>query len=150
MEGEIIGRREELLALEAFLAAVPAGGQALLLEGDAGIGKSALWYEGLRLARERSLRLLTARAADSETQIAFATAGDLFAPVLDATLPRLVPVQRRALEIALLLREPDERLLDARLLGVSLLSVVRALAQDGPFLSRSTTCNGSIRAPRRF
>ncbi|MGH2931997.1 MAG: ATP-binding protein [Gaiellaceae bacterium] len=134
MAGEIIGRRDELLALEAFLAAVPAGGQALLLEGDAGIGKSALWYEGLRLARERSLRLLTARAADSETQIAFATVGDLFAPVLDATLPRLVPVQRRALEIALLLREPDERLLDARLLGVSLLSVVRALAQDGPLL----------------
>ena len=54
MAGEIIGRREELLALEAFLGAVPAGGQALLLEGDAGIGKSALWYEGLCLARERS------------------------------------------------------------------------------------------------
>jgi len=43
MAREIIGRREELLSLEAFLAAVPAGGQALLLEGDAGIGTSALW-----------------------------------------------------------------------------------------------------------
>src|SRR5438552_5662543 len=29
MAGEIIGRREELLALKAFLEAVPAGGQAL-------------------------------------------------------------------------------------------------------------------------
>ena len=134
MAGEIIGRREELLALEAFLGAVPAGGQALLLEGDAGIGKSALWYEGLRLARERGFRVLTARAARSETQIAFATVGDLFAPVLEAALPRLVPVQRRALETALLLRESEGRPPDARLLGVALLSVVRALAQDGPVL----------------
>ena len=78
--------------------------------------------------------LLTARAARAETQIAFATVGDLFAPVLDATLPRLVPVQRRALEIALLLRESDGRPPDARLLGLALLSVVRALAEDGPLL----------------
>jgi predicted ATPase len=53
MAGEIIGRRTELLALEAFLEALPAGGQALLLEGDAGIGKTALWQEGNRLAREQ-------------------------------------------------------------------------------------------------
>jgi DNA-binding NarL/FixJ family response regulator len=39
---EIVGRHEELLAIEDFLDAVPAGGQALLLEGDAGIGKTAL------------------------------------------------------------------------------------------------------------
>ena len=134
MKGELIGRREELLALEAFLGVLPAGGQALLLEGDAGIGKSALWYEGIRVARERNFRVLTARAARSETQIAFATVGDLFAPVLDATLPRLVPVQRRALEIALLLRTSDGQPPDTRLLGLALLSVVRALAQDGPLV----------------
>jgi DNA-binding CsgD family transcriptional regulator len=134
MAGEIIGRREELQALEAFLEAVPAGGQALLLEGDAGIGKSALWSEGLNFARERNFRVLTARAARSETQVAFATVGDLLAPALEATLPRLVPVQRRALEIALLLRESDGRPPDTRLLGLALLAVVRALAQDGPVL----------------
>jgi AAA ATPase domain len=65
MAGEIIGRREELQALEAFLEAVPAGGQALLLEGDAGIGKSALWSEGLNFARERKFRVLTARSLES-------------------------------------------------------------------------------------
>lgn len=134
MAGEIIGRREELQTLDAFLGAVPAGGQAVLLEGDAGIGKSALWYEELRLARERGFRVLTARAARSETKIAFATVSDLFAPVLEMTLPRLVPVQRRALEIAVLLRESDGRPPDARLVGVALLLVVRALAQDGPVL----------------
>jgi len=132
--GEVIGRREELLALEAFLDAVPAGGQAVLLEGDPGIGKSALWYEGLRLARERGFRLLTSRSAPSETRIAFATVGDLFAPVVEETLRRLTPVQRRALETALLLREPDGPPPEVRLLGMALLSVVRALAEDGPLL----------------
>jgi DNA-binding CsgD family transcriptional regulator len=134
MAAEIIGRREELLAFDEFLEAVPAGGQALLLEGDAGIGKTALWQEGSRLARERGLRPLTARAAPSETQIALTTVGDLFAPVVEETLPQLTSVQRRALEIALLLREPDGPPPEVRLLGLALLSVVRALAEDAPLV----------------
>jgi predicted ATPase len=134
MTVELIGRREELLAFDEFLRAVPTGGQALLLEGDAGIGKTALWQEGNRLARERGFRLLTSRSADSETQIAFATVGDLLAPVVEETLPQLPPVQRRALETALLLRESDGPPPEVRLLGLALLSVVRALAQDGPLL----------------
>ncbi|MGN6430906.1 MAG: AAA family ATPase [Gaiellaceae bacterium] len=134
MAGELIGRREELLALDRFLGAVPAGGQALLLEGDAGIGKTALWQEGNRLARKRGFLVLTSRSAHSETQIAFATVGDLFAPVVEETLPQLTPVQRRALETALLMRQPDGPPPEVRLLGLALLSVVRALARDGALL----------------
>jgi predicted ATPase len=134
MAGELIGRREELLAFDRFLGTVPAGGQALLLEGDAGIGKTALWQEGNRLARKRGFRVLTSRSAHSETQIAFATVGDLFAPVVEQTLPQLTPVQRRALETALLMRQPDGPPPEVRLLGLALLSVVRALAQGGPLL----------------
>ena len=92
MAVEIIGRREELLVFAGFLTAVPAGGQALLLEGDAGIGKSALWQEGKRLAGERSFRVLASRSAHSETRIAFATIGDLFAPVFGGALPRLATI----------------------------------------------------------
>ena len=47
MAEQIVGRRTELVALGEFLDAVPAGGAALLLEGDAGIGKTALWQEGV-------------------------------------------------------------------------------------------------------
>src|ERR1044072_1653605 len=96
MAVEIIGRREELLAFEGFLAALPAGGQALLLEGDPGIGKPALWQEGNRLAREPGFRVLTSRSAHSETQIAFATVGDLFASAVVGGLARLTPGPRRA------------------------------------------------------
>jgi DNA-binding CsgD family transcriptional regulator len=134
MAVEIIGRREELLAFDGVFEALPAGGQALLLEGDAGIGKTALWKEGNRLARERGFRVLTSRSAHSETQIAFATVGDLFASAVEDTLAQLTPVQRRALEAALLLREPDGPPPEVRLLGLALLSVVRAQTHNAPLL----------------
>jgi DNA-binding CsgD family transcriptional regulator len=134
MAVEIIGRREELLTLEAFLTDIPAGGQALLLEGEPGIGKTALWHEGLRSAKERGIRALPARPADSEAQIAFAALGDLLTPVLGSALTRVVPVQRRALETALLLRESDGAPPETRLLGLALLSIMRRLAQERPLL----------------
>ena len=134
MAEPIIGRRSELQALARFVADVPAGGQALLVEGEAGIGKTALLSEGVRAARVSGLRVLSARAAQAEAQMAFATVGDLFAPTLDETLPQVPPVQRRALETALLLREPDGPPPEPRLLGLALLSVARALAEAGPLL----------------
>jgi hypothetical protein len=41
MAVEIIGRHEELLAFDGFLEAAPAGGQALLLEGDAPVSAAS-------------------------------------------------------------------------------------------------------------
>ena len=134
MAAEIIGRRKELLALQAFLTDIPAGGQALLLEGEPGIGKTALWEEGLRGARERGVRVLRARPSDAEAQIAFAALGDLVAPTLATELPRLVPVQRRALETALLLRESEGEPPDVHVLGLALLSIMRSLAEERPLL----------------
>src|SRR4029450_10969362 len=134
MPVQIIGRREELLTLEAFLTDIPAGGQALLLEGEPGIGKTALWQEGLRAAKERGIRVLQARPSDSEAQIAFAALGDLVAPVLGTALPRVVPLQRRALETALPPRESEGPPPDVRVLGLALLSIMRTLAQQGPLL----------------
>lgn len=130
----IIGRAEELQALARFVDAIPVGGHALLLQGDAGIGKTALWQEGTAAARRSDVRVLAARAGQAETRIAFATVLDLFAPTLDETLPQLPPVQRRALEIALLLREPDGAPPEVRILGLALVSAVRALARKRPVL----------------
>src|SRR3954447_21586694 len=134
MAAEIIGRRDELLALESFLEAAPAGGRALLLEGEAGIGKTALWEEALERARARDIRVLRARPTQSEGQVAFAAVGDLLTPALGDVLQQLAPVQRRALEVALLLREPDGVFPDTRALGVALLSAIRAIAEQGPVL----------------
>ena len=134
MAEQIVGRRTEIGALAAFLEGLPAGGSALMLEGDAGIGKTALWVEGSRLAREGGVRVLTARATESELQTTFVSVADLFAPVLSQTLPRLVPVQRHALEVAFLIREPDGPPPEGRLLATALLSIVRLLVEDRPLL----------------
>ncbi len=134
MAEPIIGRRTELQALARFLEAVPAGGQALLIEGDAGIGKTALLQHGVHDAQARGFRALTARPAAAEAQMAFATIGDLLGPTLDETLPSLPPVQRRALETALLLRGPEGPPPEARVLGVALVSAVHALVQERPLL----------------
>jgi DNA-binding NarL/FixJ family response regulator len=131
---ELIGRRKELLTLETFLTDIPRGGQALLLEGDPGIGKTVLWQEGLRTATERGIRVLQARPSDSEAQISFAALGDLVAPVLGSALPQVVPVQRRALETALLLRESEGPPPDVRILGLAILSILQTLAQESPVL----------------
>lgn len=134
MADQVIGRGDELLALAAFVESVPDCGQALVLEGEAGIGKTALWQQGLCLAHERGFRVLRSRSSTSETQLAFATIGDLFAPVVDEMLARLAPLQRRALEAALLIRGTEWLPLETRVLGLALVSVVHALAQEGPLL----------------
>ena len=134
MAEQVIARRDELHTIAAFVAAVPSGGQAMLLTGDAGIGKTTLWRAGLEQAELNGLRVLVSRTSPSETQTAFACIGDLFAGVVDETAPALPPVQRRALERALLMREPEGAPPDARLLGVATASVIRALTRDGPVL----------------
>jgi DNA-binding NarL/FixJ family response regulator len=134
MAVEIIGRRKELLTLAAFLTDAPEGGQVLLLEGDAGIGKTALWQEGVRAARKRGIQVLQARPSGSEAQMSFAALGDLVGPVLEPGLSQLVPVQRGAFETALLLRESDGAPPDVRLLGLALLSIMRSLAREHPVL----------------
>ena len=43
----LIGRDAELARIEEFLGAIGSGPAALLLEGEIGIGKTALWTRGL-------------------------------------------------------------------------------------------------------
>ena len=47
----LIGRDEELGAVEAFLAGVERGPTALVLSGEAGIGKTILWEAGVERPR---------------------------------------------------------------------------------------------------
>jgi len=121
--------------LDAFVESAAGGGQALLLEGDAGIGKTILWEKALRGAGVRDFRVLRSRPTQSEAQVAFAAVGDLLVPAVSSgVLERLAPVQRRALETALLIREPDDVLPDTRVLALALLSTVRALTEERPVL----------------
>ena len=73
----IIGRDAELMSVDSFLGAIEGGPVALLLDGEAGIGKTVLWSAGLAAASERRYRVLACRPIESETEMAYAALGDL-------------------------------------------------------------------------
>src|SRR5215216_4133569 len=98
MTVEIVGRDEELRSLSAFLDRTTEGPAALVLEGEAGIGKSTLWLAGIEAARERGLRVLSSRPAEAERGLAHVVLSDLFEGVLDEVLPALSPLSFSARE----------------------------------------------------
>jgi transcriptional regulator with GAF, ATPase, and Fis domain len=56
--GQIIGRDSEMATLTAFLDRVPNGPVAMLIEGEAGIGKSTVWNGAVAEASTRNYRIL--------------------------------------------------------------------------------------------
>jgi hypothetical protein len=104
----VLGRQAELEQLTAMLDAVVAGPRAVVLEGPAGIGKTTVWQAALQAARARSFTVLAARATQTEATLPFAGLIDLLEGVPEAGLSELPAPQRRALEVALLRREPEQ------------------------------------------
>ena len=130
--GEAIGREAEIQLIGSFLDGARAE-RALWLEGEAGIGKSALLGVAIELARERGYRVLACRAAAAETGFSLASLGDLLRPVADEVLPLLPDPQRQAVEAALGLGAAGGGA-DERLVGLALLSALRELARSDPVL----------------
>ena len=128
---EVVGRDAELGSIRAFIEQAPA---ALVLEGEAGIGKSTLWLAGVEYARERGLRVLTARPAEAERGLAHVGLGDLLDGVLETVLSGLTAPRRHALEVALLLKDEGTDVVDPRALGIATRSVLELLATDRPVL----------------
>jgi DNA-binding CsgD family transcriptional regulator len=122
----IFGREAELAAVARFLDAPVTGARALLISGEAGIGKTTIWLEALRRSEGNS-RLLRARASDRETALGFAVLTDLVEPAWSDVTGELPPPQQRALESALLLEDPATRL-DPRAVALATLGALRSLS----------------------
>ena len=134
MRASVVGRDAELAALRDFLAGISSGASLLVLEGDAGMGKTTLWRDALRQAAATGLRTLEAQPAESEAELSFAGLGDLLDPVLDESLEPLPSGQRAALSRALVLEDVEGPPPDAHAVGVALLGALRALAANGPVI----------------
>src|SRR5919201_4402401 len=130
---EPVGRDDELAQIDAFLASVGTGGAALVLEGDAGIGKTTLWLAGVKRARECGFRVLVARPAEAERDLSFATLGDLLADVHEQ-IHNLPSPQRRPLERALLLADARGAPVGPRAVAVALRATLTAVTRERPLL----------------
>ncbi|MCA2216962.1 helix-turn-helix transcriptional regulator [Jidongwangia harbinensis] len=128
------GRVTELAAIGGFLDTLPGGATALVLNGEAGMGKTTLWHHGVANARARGYRVLLCRPAEAEAALTLSALGDLLDGVLDLVAPDLPAPQVAALEVALLCRAADDPPWPERALAAATLSAVRALARSGPVL----------------
>jgi DNA-binding CsgD family transcriptional regulator len=133
MVEEIIGREDELSVVHAFLDRRAERPRALVLEGEAGIGKSTLWLAGVAAARERGLQVLVSRPAETERMLANVVLGDLFADAEPELLAAMPAPRRRAFDAALLREEPDLPV-DPRALGAAILMLLPLLADRRPLV----------------
>jgi DNA-binding CsgD family transcriptional regulator len=129
-----MGRDDELAVLDEFLALREGLPRALVLEGEAGIGKTALWRAALEAAEAASYTVLAARPSEPETKIAYAVLRDLIGASFAEVSSHVPAPQRRVLEVALLLADPVGEAPDPGAIGVATLSTLRELATWGPLV----------------
>ncbi len=129
----MVGRERELATVSAFLDSIPSGPRALLIEGQAGIGKTTIWLEAVRAAERRSYCVVKARPAESEARLSYATVADIVGPVFDEAGRQLPVPQERALA-ATLLRVATEAPADPRTTATALVGVLTVLARERPVL----------------
>jgi DNA-binding CsgD family transcriptional regulator len=124
----VIGRAAELDALERLIERTRHGTAGAVIVGEPGIGKTTVWEAGVALARERGFRTLVSRPARADATLPLGSFGDLFRDISTEELAPLPQLQRRALEVALLIEEDRGETADQRLLAVATVSLLRALA----------------------
>lgn len=127
VEFDIVGRDSELAQINAFLA--QHGPRVLLLEGEAGIGKTTLWREAIKRAREAGRLVLACTPSHAESEAGFVALGDLLRG-RDSVVEALPAPQRRAIEGALMLREPEAPP-EGHALGLGLVRILTNLASEG-------------------
>jgi len=99
LDAFLFGRERELRVIEEQLDSVSDGGSALLIRGEAGVGKTAILEDAKLRAARRRMPLLAATGVLSETNLPFAGLYELLRPIIDRT-ERLPGPQQDALRAA--------------------------------------------------
>ena len=126
----MLDRKQERAALDDLLDDLRAGrGRALVLRGEAGVGKSALLEYAVGAAAD--MRVARTVGVESEMELAFAGLHLLCLPLLDR-LEGLPGPQRDALEVAFGLREGAVP--DRFMVALAVLTLLSETADDQPLL----------------
>ena len=126
----MVGRERELGAGTYLLTALERGCGCLVLEGEAGIGKTTVWEAVLAEGERRGCRLLSCAPAAAEAKLSYAGLADLLRTVDRSILAGLPGPQRRALEVALLEAAPGPRPRQPRAVFAGFCSVLFAVATE--------------------
>ena len=132
MGGHVVSRQEEARAVDVFLASVPSGPTALVMSGEAGIGKTTMWLAGLEQAEKAGFRVLSTRAAAAESVLAYTALAGLLEGLEDTAFADLPSPQRLAIDYVLLRASADDPVTDQRAIGAAFISVVEELAAKSP------------------
>jgi DNA-binding CsgD family transcriptional regulator len=125
----LYGRDHELGLLSGLLG--QAAGGALIIRGEAGIGKSALLAAVNSQARQQGIRVLTAVGVQSEARLGYAGLHQLLRPILYLT-ERLPAPQRAALLSAFGMSEGAAP--EIFLIGLATLELISHAADTSPVL----------------
>ena len=126
----LLGRERERAALDGLLGDLRVGrGGALVVRGEAGVGKSALLEYVAGAAAD--MRVARAAGVESEMELAFASLHLLCAPLLDR-LEDLPGPQRDALGVAFGLRAGGAP--DRFLVALAVLTLLSEVAEERPLL----------------
>ena len=125
------GRDRELELIEDLLDRVGSSGGALVVRGEAGVGKTALLNAAVRRASARGMPVLTTTGVQSEANLPFAGLHQLLRPGLSA-LDRLPGPQRAAIEAAFGMT--DTAAPDFFLIALAALDLLADLAVASPLL----------------
>lgn len=130
----IVGRQKELALVDELLAAVQHGDCGLVFRGEPGIGKTVLLDELAGRAGAQGIAVLRTSPSRAESSLALVGIGDLLSEASLPLLADLPPPQRRALEAALLLREPVGPATEQRVLAVAVRETLHRLAASTPLV----------------
>jgi DNA-binding CsgD family transcriptional regulator len=133
MSTELVGREEELHRVELFLEAARQAPRTLVIEGEAGAGKTSVWEAALSGAASAGSDTAAARPAEAETSFAYAALGDLLRARTDA-LAGLPSRLRHALEVALLLDDEVADPPDQQSVALGLHAIFARLAEERPLV----------------
>ena len=117
--------------LAAFLREDRSRPAALVLEGEAGIGKTTIVRAALERVQPSGLRVLAIRLSAGEAELPFAALADLIEAAGGEGLAALAPPQREAMEVAL---GRAGGTLNEHVLARGLLDLLRGWSAAGPLL----------------
>ena len=128
-----VGRGRELAAVESFVTE-SSRASAMVLEGFAGIGKTAIWTRSVESVERLGFTVRSIRCSVADSAWAYCGLSDLLEALPPDATSQLPEVQRRALSIALLHEDSSIGSPGDRVVAVAVLGILRVLCRSAPLI----------------